>query len=148
MRALDDVDRKILALLSENAKRTLAELGSDVALSAAAVKRRIDRLERDGVIRGYAAIVDPAKVGDGIDVIVEAYVADRTAPGDVREWADFPEVVSAFTVSGEPDVLLRLRVASVDHLQRVVERLRREPGIVRTRTMIVLSTVVDRARGI
>jgi DNA-binding Lrp family transcriptional regulator len=148
MRTLDAVDRKLVALLGEDAKQTLAEIGTRVSLSAAAVKRRIDRLEREGVIRGYVAVVDPAKLGEGIDVIIEAYVADRTAPGDVRKWADFPEVVTAFTVSGEPDVMLRLRVENVDHLQRVVERLRREPNIVRTRTMIVLSTVVDRARGI
>jgi Lrp/AsnC family leucine-responsive transcriptional regulator len=146
MRAFDTTDRKILALLEQNAKRTLADIATHVSLSVPAVKRRVDRLEREGVIRGYAAILDASKLGEQIDVVVEVWVADRTAPGDVRLWIDKLDdvVVTAFTVSGEPDVLLRLRVDGIDHLQRVVERLRRDPNVVRTRTMIVLSVIVDR----
>ena len=53
--------------------------------------------------------------------------------------------MTAFTVAGEPDVLLRLRIDSIEHLERVVERLRRDPNVVRTRTLIVLSTIIDRA---
>lgn len=145
MRAPDVTDRKILALLNENARRTLADIGEHVSLSIAAVKRRIDRLEREGVIRGYSAIVDTSKLGERIDVLVEVYCADRTAPADVRTSVEkIPEVVEAFTVSGEPDALLRLRVDTIGHLERVVERLRRDPNVVRTRTMIVLSTIIDR----
>jgi Lrp/AsnC family transcriptional regulator, leucine-responsive regulatory protein len=145
MRPLDDTDRKILALLRENGKRTFADMGSHVALSVPAVKRRVDRLERDGVIRGYAALIDTSKLGDEIDVVVEVHVADRTAPGDVKQMIEpIEEVVTAFTMSGEWDVLLRLRVESIAHLERVVERLRRDPNIVRTRTSIVLSTIIDR----
>jgi Lrp/AsnC family leucine-responsive transcriptional regulator len=146
MRALDATDRKIVALLQENAKRTLADIGARVSLSVPAVKRRIDRLERDGVVRGYAALVDTSKLGDEIEVIVEVHVADRTAPGDIRASLEpVEEVVTAFTVAGEPDVLLRIRVENVEHLERVVEKLRRDPNIVRTRTLIVLSTIIDRA---
>jgi DNA-binding Lrp family transcriptional regulator len=54
------------------------------------------------------------------------------------------EIVSAFTVSGEPDAVLRLRVESIEHLEKAVERLRRDRNIVRTRTLIVLSTIIDR----
>jgi DNA-binding Lrp family transcriptional regulator len=73
------------------------------------------------------------------------HVADRTAPGDVKQMIEpIEEVVTAFTMSGEWDVLLRLRVESIAHLERVVERLRRNPNIVRTRTSIVLSTIIDR----
>lgn len=145
IRALDGTDHKILALLREDARRTLADIGGHVALSVAAVKRRIDRLEHDGVIRGYTTIVDTSKLGDRIDVLVELYCADRTAPADVRNSvAHVEEVVEAFTVSGEPDALLRLQVDNVRHLERVVEKLRRDPNVVRTRTMIVLSTIIDR----
>src|SRR5512133_191599 len=75
MRPLDETDRKILALLRENGKRTFADMGSHVSLSVPAVKRRVDRLERDGVIRGYAALIDTSKLGDEIDVVVEVHVA-------------------------------------------------------------------------
>lgn len=146
MRPLDDIDHKILALLRENARRTLADIGHHVSLSVAAVKRRIERLERDGVIKGYTTRVDMSGVDEGIEVIMEVYCADRTSPGDIRpSFEHVDEVVSGFTVSGEPDVLLRLRVDSVSHLEDVVERLRRDPNVVRTRTMLVLSTFIDRA---
>jgi DNA-binding Lrp family transcriptional regulator len=111
----------------------------------AAVKRRIERLERDGVIKGYTTRVDMSGLDEGIEVIMEVYCADRTSPGDIRpSFEHVEEVVSGFTVSGEPDVLLRLRVDSVSHLEDVVERLRRDPNVVRTRTMLVLSTFIDR----
>jgi Lrp/AsnC family transcriptional regulator, leucine-responsive regulatory protein len=146
-RPLDAVDREIVALLQQDAKRTLAELGEQVALSVAAVKRRVDRLERDGVIRGYTAIVDAARLGR-IDVLVEIYGADRTSPADVRKSLErIDEVVTAFTVSGEPDALVRLQVDGIPGLERAIERLRRDRNIVRTRSMIVLSTIIDRPAG-
>jgi DNA-binding Lrp family transcriptional regulator len=146
-RPLDAVDRKIIALLREDAKRTLADVGDHVALSVAAVKRRVDRLERDGVIRGYTAIVDQGRLGR-IDVLVEVYCADRTSPRDVRKsLIALEEVVTAFTVSGEPDAVVRLQVDDIAHLEAAIERLRRDKNIVRTRTMIVLSTIIDRPAG-
>ena len=146
MRPLDDIDHNILALLRKNSRRTLADIGGHVSLSVAAVKRRVERLERDGVIRGYTARVDTSLLGDAIEVVMEVYCADRTSPGDIRpSFEHLDEVVTGFTVSGEPDVLLRLRVDSVAHLEEVVERIRRDPNVVRTRTMLVLSTFLDRS---
>ncbi|HEY1597220.1 MAG TPA: Lrp/AsnC family transcriptional regulator [Thermoleophilaceae bacterium] len=146
MRPLDDTDHKILALMRENSRRTLADIGGHVSLSVAAVKRRVARLERDGVIRGYTARIDSSLLGDAIEVVMEVYCADRTSPGDIRpSFEHLDEVVTGFTVSGEPDVLLRLRVDSVAHLEEVVERVRRDPNVVRTRTMLVLSTFLDRS---
>jgi Lrp/AsnC family transcriptional regulator, leucine-responsive regulatory protein len=146
MRPIDDVDRKILSLLQENAKRTYADMSERVSLSIASVKRRVDRLERDGIIRGYAALVDTQKLGGSIEAVIEIYCADRTAPRDVRKSLEkMPEVVTAFTVSGEPDALARIRVTGIPHLETVVENLRRDRNIVRTRTLIVLSTIIDRS---
>ena len=146
MRPLDETDHKILALLREDGRRTLADIGQHVALSVSAVKRRVGRLERDGVIRGYTARIDTSMLEEAIEVVMEVYCADRTSPGDIRpSFENLDEVVTAFTVSGEPDVLLRLRVESVRHLEEVVERLRRDPNVVRTRTMLVLSTFLDRS---
>ncbi|HEY2601340.1 MAG TPA: Lrp/AsnC family transcriptional regulator [Thermoleophilaceae bacterium] len=146
MRPLDDTDHKILALLRENSRRTLADIGAHVSLSVAAVKRRVQRLERDGVIKGYTARIDTSMLDDAIELLMEVYCADRTSPGDIRpSFEHLDEVVTGFTVSGEPDVLLRLRVDSVTHLEEVVERIRRDPNVVRTRTMLVLSTFLDRS---
>src|SRR3954465_5451406 len=67
MRPLDDIDHKILVLMRENSRRTLADIGGQVSLSVAAVKRRVQRLERDGVIRGYTARIDSSLLGDAIE---------------------------------------------------------------------------------
>jgi DNA-binding Lrp family transcriptional regulator len=132
-------------LLQENAKLTFAEIGSNVGLSSSAIKRRVDRLEHDGVIVGYGARIDPSALGDGIEALIEVYCADRIAPADVgRSLSDLEQVVSAFTVSGEPDAVIRARVANIADLEKFVERLRRDRNVLRTRTLIVLSTLIDR----
>ena len=145
MERLDDTDRKIVASLQRDGRRSFADIGREVGLSTPAVKRRVDRLERTGVIRGYAAVVDAAKLGGGFEAIAEVYCADRTTPRDVLDSVTgIPEVVSAVTVSGEPDAVLRVQVDDIRHLERLIGTLRRRPNIVRTRTMIVLSVLVDR----
>ena len=136
-RPLDSIDRKIVALLQESAKRTFADIGSDVGLSATAVKRRVDRLEGDGVITGYGARINWRALGEAIESLIEIYCADRTSPADVgRSLSTVAEIVSAFTVSGEADAVIRVRVDSIEHLERLVEMLRRDKNIVRTRTLI------------
>ncbi len=144
-RPLDSIDRRIIALLQENAKRTFADVGADVGLSATAVKRRVDRLERDGVIVGYGARIAPHALGEGIEALIEVYCADRIAPAAVgRSLTGMDQVISAFTVSGEADALVRARVESIADLERFVETLRHDPNVLRTRTLIVLSTLIDR----
>lgn len=144
-RPLDDIDRRIVALLQENAKLTFGAIGVEVGLSSTAVKRRVDRLEHDRVITGYGARVEHRALGDAIEALIEIYCSDSTAPVDVaKSIAGLDRVVSAFTVSGEPDALIRVRVTGIDHLEKLVEKLRRDPNVMRTRTLIVLSTLIDR----
>ncbi|WP_156250397.1 Lrp/AsnC family transcriptional regulator [Pseudactinotalea terrae] len=142
---LDDLDRKILAILRLDGRRSFADVARDLDISIATVKRRVDRLEADGVVQGYAAVLDTAKLGLGFEAIVEVYCAEKTTPRDVLATiSGLEEVISAVTVSGEPDAVLRVQVTDVPHLERVIEDLRRRPSIVRTRTMLVLSVLADR----
>jgi DNA-binding Lrp family transcriptional regulator len=144
-RPLDGIDRNIVALLRENAKLTFAEIGGHVGLSTTAVKRRVDRLQHDGVIVGYGARIDPRALGEGIEALIEVYCAERVSPGDVgKSLAGLDQVISAFTVSGEADAVVRARVESIADLEKFVERLRHDRNIVRTKTLIVLSTLIDR----
>jgi Aromatic amino acid lyase/Lrp/AsnC ligand binding domain len=97
------------------------------------------------VIVGYSARIDPRALGEGIEALIEVYCADRTAPTDVgRSLAGLEGVISAFTVSGEADAVVRARLSCIAELESFVERLRRDPNVVRTKTLLVLSTLIDR----
>jgi DNA-binding Lrp family transcriptional regulator len=142
---LDDLDRKIIDVLERNGRATLAQVGASVGLSASAVKRRLDRLESSGVISGYAAIVNPAALGARLEAFVELYCAESVAPVDlVASVGGMDEIVAAHTVAGDADAVVRVRVEGIEALERAIEHLRRDPHVTRTRTMIVLSTLVDR----
>jgi len=141
---IDDVDHRIIASLVADARRSYAEIGAAVSLSAPAVKRRVDRLRAAGVIKGYTAVVDPAAVGWTTEAFVELFCTGRTTPAQIAvATRRHPEVVGAYTVSGEADALVHLRAADISHLERVLERLRAEPFVTSTRSMIVLSRLVD-----
>jgi DNA-binding Lrp family transcriptional regulator len=142
---LDAVDRRVLELLVEDARRSASEIGRLVNLSPAAAKRRLDRLERDGYIRGYTAILDHARLGSHLEAFTELRFAPGTQVADIdHAVADLPELVESFTLAGEPDALVRLRVADVDHLKRVIDRVRRGrrggAKIIGTKTLIVLGS--------
>jgi DNA-binding Lrp family transcriptional regulator len=143
--AFDDLDRRIVAALVDDARATYAEVGGIVGLSAPAVKRRVDRLRASGAITGYSAQVDPAALGWTTEAYVELFCRGRTSPGDIgAAVAKHPEVIDACTITGEADALLHIRAADVRHFEQVVERIGAEPFVVRTRSVIVLSRLVHR----
>lgn len=141
----DELDRRILRVLVQDARASYAEIGTAVGLSAPAVKRRVDRLRAAGAITGYSARLSAAELGWTTEAYVELFCRGRTSPGDIGVVArKHPEVVSACTVTGEADALLHIRAADMRHFEQVVERIGAEPFVVRTRTSIVLSRLVDR----
>jgi DNA-binding Lrp family transcriptional regulator len=143
--AFDDLDRRIVAALVDDARATYAEVGSLVGLSAPAVKRRVDRLRASGAITGFSAQVDPTALGWTTEAYVELFCRGRTSPGDIgAAVAKHPEVIDACTITGEADALLHIRAADVRHFEQVVERIGAEPFVVRTRSVIVLSLLVHR----
>ena len=132
---LDQTDQAIIAALTADARASFAEIGQVVSLSAPAVKRRVDRLRATGVIRGFTAIVDPAAVGGTTEAFVELFCTGRTTPAQI----------GAYTVSGEADALVHLRATDIPHLEQALEKLRSESFVTSTRSMIVLSRLVDGA---
>jgi DNA-binding Lrp family transcriptional regulator len=115
---MDSIDRTIVALLRENARRSFKDIGEHVSLSAPAVKRRVDRLEADGVIRGYTAMVDPRAFGWHAEAFVDLYCEGRMPADSIKSAVDGePGVVSAHTVAGEASALLHVmarRTASAE----------------------------------
>lgn len=138
---LDDTDLEIVALLREDARRTLADVGERVSLSAPAVKRRVDRLERDGVIVGYTAVVDHACLGRPLQAFTELRFAGHLPVDQIAAVADgIPEVQTVFTTAGDPDALAWIRVRDVDDLKRVIDLLRRSGRVTGTKTLMVLGS--------
>lgn len=137
---LDDVDLRLLDLLRAEGRASVAELARAVNLSPTPVGRRIARLERAGVIAGYTAIVDEGKVG-GVEAFAELRVTGDADVSLVAELAAaVPEAEEVFTVAGDPDALVRVRVRDAEHLRQVINRLRHSEGVVGTRTLLVLSS--------
>ena len=142
---MDQIDRRIVALLREDARRSFQDIGTRVSLSAPAVKRRVDRLEADGVIRGYTATIDPQAYGWGTHAFVELFCEGRMSGVEVREAvADHPEVEGAYTIAGAPSAIIHLRASDTQHLEEALERIRDTPGVLRTQTQVVLSTLFER----
>jgi DNA-binding Lrp family transcriptional regulator len=141
---MDAVDQRIIALLVADARTSYADIGLKVSLSAPAVKRRVDRLRARGVIKGFTAIVEPAAVGWTTEAFVELFCTGRTTPAQITVAVRrHPEVVGAYTVSGEADAIVHLRAADIGHLEQALERLRAEPFVTSSRSMVVLSRLVE-----
>jgi DNA-binding Lrp family transcriptional regulator len=143
---MDAVDRKILALLVEDGRRTFDDIGRRVALSAPAVKRRVDRLRREGALRGFTAVIDHAALGDSTEALIELFFVSGTQLDAVAETLRrFPEVVEAWSVTGEADAIARVRTHDNADLERLIMELQRDGLVQRTRSQVVLSRLVVQA---
>lgn len=144
---LDRLDRRILRLLQAEGRLTHVELAERIGLSPTAATERVKRLVRDGVIAGYAARLDPAKLGLGLLVFVEVTL-DRTT-ADVFEKFDAavrraPEVLECHLVAGGFDYLVKARVPDMAHYRKFLgEVLLGLPGVRATHTYPVMEAVKE-----
>lgn len=144
---MDAVDRKILVLLQEDGRRTFADIGERVGLSSPAVKRRVDRLRAGGALQGFTAVVDHGALGWHTEALVELFYRPGTTLDEVaRTLREHAEVVEAWSVTGEPDAIARVRTADNSDLERLIIDLQRNGLVERTRSVVVLSRLVSAAR--
>jgi DNA-binding Lrp family transcriptional regulator len=137
--SLDEIDREIISLLREDARRTVADIARRVTLSPAPVKRRIDRLEAIGVITGYTVVVDEGRLGRPLDAFMEMRVTGKTSIDEIASTVSgLPEVRACFTTAGDPDALVWLQVEDFRDLRRVIDALRRKGKVTGTKTLMVL----------
>lgn len=137
---MDVIDQKILTILESNARTPVSDIARRVNLSSAPVARRIDRLERDGVIQGYVAIVDRGRAGQ-LEAFTEVRLHGATDTAELSDIVrDVPEVRGFYTIAGDPDAVVRILATDVDHLQRVVNAMRRSGRIIGTKTLIVIDS--------
>lgn len=140
--SLDDIDRKILRLLRENAHLTTQDIADKVGLSQTPCWSRIKRLEESGVIAGYVALLNPEKVGRPLSVIVEVNLDqhdDEKIETFSRHLAQLPEVTDAYLTTGEYDYVIIAAVEDTeDYEQFLRKRLLKFPGIRHARSTFCL----------
>ncbi|ROP75113.1 AsnC family transcriptional regulator [Frigoribacterium sp. PhB116] len=142
---VDNLDYGIIDLLRQNARAGYGDIGSSVGLSASAVKRRVDRLVADGVIKGFTVQVDPAVEGLGTEAFVELFCRGTVSPAELqRILSTVPEVVDAGTVTGSADAIVHMRSRDIPSLEEALERVRNAPNVDHTRSAIVLSKLISR----
>jgi Lrp/AsnC family leucine-responsive transcriptional regulator len=139
-RLLDDTGWELLCALQENARISYAELGKRVGLTAPAVAERIRRMEVAGVITGYHAAVNPAKLGLGLTSIMRFQSADRSEAGAIALMKSCPEIIECHRVTGDDCMTLTAVVASVEHLQALINKLASRGS---SNTAIVLSSPIQ-----
>lgn len=137
---LDPVDLQILVLLLRDARRSVRGIAAEVGMSAPAVAERIARLERHGIIRGYRAEIDWCRLGYGLLVYVRITgVQGSEQAATVAHLRKLPEVEQVEVVTGDSDLLVRLRARDQQHLRELLfDRVWRISGIERTETLLCL----------
>jgi Lrp/AsnC family leucine-responsive transcriptional regulator len=134
---LDDVDWRLLDLLQADGRLSFKELGRRINLSAPAVAERVRRLEDTGVITGYRAQVDARQAGQPLQAFVEMQCALGSCLLKTSKSEDYPEVVEIHRLSGDHCTMLKIRAASLEHFEGLLERLGKHGEL---RSTVVLST--------
>jgi Lrp/AsnC family transcriptional regulator, leucine-responsive regulatory protein len=145
---LDPIDRKILALLQEDAKIPQAKVARSVGLTAPSVNERIRKLERAGYITGYVAVLDPKRLGQDVTAFVEVFIEQpKFEAGFIEAVSHLDEVLECHHITGEFSLLLKVRVADMVEFRRLlIEKLNTVRGVRQTRTLIVLATAKEQHR--
>ena len=141
---LDATNQRLLQELQRDARLTLAELGRRVGLSSPAVAERLARLERDGVITGYHATVNPRALGYALTTVIRIRPAPRQIPKVAELARETPEIVECHRITGEDCFFMKATVRDVEHLEELIDRF---TPFGQTTTSIVQSSPVP-ARGL
>jgi Lrp/AsnC family leucine-responsive transcriptional regulator len=137
---VEEINRRIVSLLSRDGRMSFTELARQTGLSVSAAQQRVRRLERRGVIRGYAALVNPDDAGLPLTAFISIKPFDPAAPDDApSRLAHLPAIEACHSVAGEENYILKVRVASPAALEDLLQEIRAAAS-VSTRTTIVLST--------
>ncbi|HVT51138.1 MAG TPA: Lrp/AsnC family transcriptional regulator [Dongiaceae bacterium] len=143
-RSLDDTDRKLIALLRANARTPTAALARSLGLSRSAVQERLRRLERDQVIRGYTLTLGDEAARGGVSAHVLLTLDPKQQDRALAAVKGLPEATAAYSASGTHDAIVMLTAETSAHLDEVLNRIGKMPGVNRTTSAILLSTLFER----
>jgi Lrp/AsnC family transcriptional regulator, leucine-responsive regulatory protein len=143
---LDETDRRILAQLQEDCKVPLAQVGKRVGLSAPSVMERIRRLEEAGIVTGYCALVDSRRVGLDVTAFIGISMTPTAIDCFEAQLEHVDEVLECHHVTGAYTMLLKVKTQNTQTLERLISRLRLMDGVLRSETLVVLSTRMERTQ--
>lgn len=147
---LDPLDLHIIELLLKDGRTPAAQIAEQIGLSRPAVADRLDKLERQGVIRGTTAVVSPSSLGKTVTAFVSARGATLSSAAwkKFRELMKSDEILEVHTVAGDDCYLLKVRADSIGGLNTLVQQLTSAPISLATRTTIVMETHCEKVGGI
>lgn len=136
---MDDIDRKILRILSDNSSATATEMMSKVNLSIPAINKRIQKLCSSGVIKQFTILVDPKKMGRSILAFILIVIQHGSHVDNLMEYIqNDPDILECYAVTGEYDYLLKVCASDVEMLEEKLTHLKRQSGVIKSHTLLSL----------
>ncbi|MBQ84561.1 MAG: AsnC family transcriptional regulator [Candidatus Marinimicrobia bacterium] len=138
---MDEKDKLILSLLQKDGRMTASEMAEKVDLSVPAVTERIRKLTEGGVLKDFRAVLDAKKVGYDVTAYILLDMSSSSSYGDMVQYAqDNDEVLECHSITGEGSHILKVRAHDTSSLESLLRDIQSWPGVIRTHTMIVMST--------
>jgi len=138
---MDEKDKLILTLLQKDGRMTASEMAEKVDLSVPAVTERIRKLTEGGVLKDFRAVLDAKKVGYDVTAYILLDMSSSSSYGDMVQYAqDNDEVLECHSITGEGSHILKVRAHDTSSLESLLRDIQSWPGVIRTHTMIVMST--------
>ncbi len=138
---MDEKDKLILSLLQKDGRMTASEMAEKVDLSVPAVTERIRKLTEGGVLKEFRAVLDAKKVGYDVTAYILLDMSSSNSYGDMVQYAqDNDEVLECHSITGEGSHILKVRTHDTSSLESLLRNIQSWPGVIRTHTMIVMST--------
>lgn len=144
----DDLDRKLISILQANAREPVSAISRRLNVARSTVQERITRLERTGVISGYTAILGDVHAGQQVQAVVMLSVAQQQSKTLVKKLESYPEIRVCYTISGEFDLFLIVEPSRLEELDDILDDIAEIPGVLRSRSSIVLSKKFERQKPI
>jgi Transcriptional regulators len=141
---MDDIDKKILKNLQQNARMTISDLSSEIALSMPAISERLKKLEASGVIKQYTVILDPAMLNKHLMALMFLRFDNPSHSDSFTTFVkDESEIKECFYITGDFDYSLKIVTENTRTLELLLTRIKNHPGVIKTQTIVILSTITD-----
>ncbi|MED5271576.1 MAG: Lrp/AsnC family transcriptional regulator [Candidatus Thermoplasmatota archaeon] len=146
--SLDEIDRKLIEALMNNSRSSMRQLAAKLDVALGTIRNRLERLEKEGVIKGYNVVLDPAKVGWEMTVIVGLRITKGKMIDVQKRIAEDPRVFLVYDVTGDYDSFVIAKVQNTDDLNDLTKGVLTSKGIERSLTHVVLNTVKETVIGL